>query len=864
MPEPLLEREAPLTALDAVLSRARAGAGSVVLLSGEAGIGKTSVVRAFLRRAGRPVRLLVGACDDLLTPRTLGPLRDVAGAAGGGPLAAAVGTGDRDAVLTAMIEELSDPRRPTVLVVEDVHWADDATLDVLRYVGRRIGELPAVLLLTYRADDITGDHPLRRVLGGLTGSAVLRIALPPLSRDAVARWAGDSGAATEALYRLTAGNPFFVSEVLALPSGAVSTSVVDTVLARVRRLDPATQRALEQLAVVPSRAELGLAHVLLGGLADLREAERCGIVAVRDGAVGFRHELARQAVVHACPVSELIRLNQRVLAALLADDEPDPARVVHHAIEAADDAAVVTHAPTAARRAIAAGAQGQAAALYEQALQRRALLSPEERAGLAEDYAWALFHSDRRRDALRAAEEAVALRADLGVDAALGQALACLSVQQWSCLCTEAALGSSERAATLLARCGDGVGRVSSLLHLAVILINIDRERDGIERVDEALAMADRIGARHLVPMGLIYRGRARLQRGADTGLAELLEGLAFAREIGNHEYVLWGYHNLVALLWRLGRYADIPRYLDEGAEYGRDHDFPTHERGREAYRYRLLGLHGDWDAAERGLREVLGDPDDPGVLDRHALPTLARLAVRRGGDDAAAALAAARNNAEQANSLLALVPTAAAEAEHAWLTGRADTALMATALLSRVEQVGRERDRGELLRYLRRLGQPVDGFPGCPEEYAAGLRGDWRAAAAAWERIGDPYERALELAESGEVDPMLEALGTFDDLGARPAAAWARRRLRALGVAPPRGPQPATRKNPAGLTGRQVEILRLLATGRTNAEIADTLVLSVRTVDHHVSAVLQKLDATSRREATLIAARLGLTDGPS
>ena len=293
-----------------------------------------------------------------------------------------------------------------------------------------------------------------------------------------------------------------------------------------------------------------------------------------------------------------------------------------------------------------------------------------------------------------------------------------------------------------------------------MILVNIDREQDGVRRIDEALAMAERLDARHLVPMGLIYRGRARLQLGEEAGLAELLRGLELARVLGNHEYVLWGYHNLVALLWRLGRYAEIPRYLEEGAAYGRDHDFPTHERGREAYRYRLLGLQGDWDAAEQGLREVLGDPEDPGVLDRHALPALARLAVRRGRDDAETTLAAARRNAERADSLLALVPTAAAELEHAWLTGRSEIAQLAADVLPRTEPVGRERDRGELLRFLRRLGKPVEAFPGCPEEYAAGLRGDWRAAASAWERIGDPYERALELAESGLVAPNARGVG--------------------------------------------------------------------------------------------------------
>ena len=683
MAVPLLERDAPLATLDSVLVRASAGAGSVVLLSGEAGIGKTSVVRAFHRAVTDRARVLVGACDDLLSPRMLGPLRDATRAATAGPLAAALAGGDRDAVLAAAVEELADPRKPTVLVVEDVHWADEATSDVLRYVARRIADLPAVLLLTYRNDEIAGDHPFQRVLGGLSGEAVTRIPLPPLSHSAVAGWAGGTRATAESLYRLTGGNPFFVSEVLASPRGTVSTTVVDAVLARVHQLDAATQRALEQLAVVPSRVELWLARALLGELTVLGEAERRAIVQVGGDTVGFRHELARQAVVHACPTSERMRLNQRVLAALRTQDEPDLARVVHHAVEAGDDAAVVAHAPAAARRAIGAGAQGQAAALYEQTLRRRELLSTEEQAALAEALAWALFHSDRRREALRAAEQAVSLREGLGDEAALGQALACLSVQQWSALRTGAALASSERAASLLEHVGDSIGRVSSLLHLAVILVNIDREHEGLRTVDEALGMAERLSAPHPVPMGLIYRGRARLQLGEEAGLAELLRGLESARAIGNHEYVMWGYHNLVALLWRLGRYAEIPRFLEEGAEYGRDHDFPTHDRGREAYRHRLLGLHGDWDAAERGLRHVLGDADDPGVLDRHTLPALARLAVRRGRDNAEDALALARTNAERADSLLALVPTAAAELEHAWLTGHPDTALLAMDLVT-------------------------------------------------------------------------------------------------------------------------------------------------------------------------------------
>jgi DNA-binding CsgD family transcriptional regulator len=175
----------------------------------------------------------------------------------------------------------------------------------------------------------------------------------------------------------------------------------------------------------------------------------------------------------------------------------------------------------------------------------------------------------------------------------------------------------------------------------------------------------------------------------------------------------------------------------------------------------------------------------------------------------------------------------------------------MARGLLPRLHCRGRERERAELTRWLRRLGDPLGPFPGCPDEYAAGLRGDWRTAADAWAAIGAPYERALELLDSGEPQPVLEALAVFDGLGAGPAATLTRRRLRAAGVdRVPRGPQATTRADPAGLTTRQQEILALMADGLTNAAIAERLVLSVRTVDHHVSAVLTKLGVAGRHEA--------------
>jgi DNA-binding CsgD family transcriptional regulator len=198
---------------------------------------------------------------------------------------------------------------------------------------------------------------------------------------------------------------------------------------------------------------------------------------------------------------------------------------------------------------------------------------------------------------------------------------------------------------------------------------------------------------------------------------------------------------------------------------------------------------------------------------------------------------------------------------EWAWLTGRTDRACaVRDVLFDRTQRPGEAVLRGELLRYLARAGLGGTDFTGCPEAYASGLRGDWQAAANEWERIGDPYEQALELAESGEPEPTLEALRVLDGLNAAAVAGLVRRRLHKMGMRRvPRGPQPATRANPAGLTARQVDVLALIEQGMTNEEIAQRLVLSVRTVEHHVSAILAKLGAQSRTEVAVTArAKIG------
>jgi len=216
----LLEREDELAALDRVARTAlRTGRGSVVLVTGEAGSGKSALTQAFLDRLAGDVIAAVGGCDDLLAPRSLGPFRDMAD--GLPRLASALASNQHEHILSALLQLLATP---TVLVLEDVHWADDATLDAIRYLSRRITGVPAVLLLTFREEEVDATHPLRRILGSLSGASTRRLALGPLSLAAVHRLAGGEQAEAAEIHRVTKGNPFFVTEVLDSASDGVGRS----------------------------------------------------------------------------------------------------------------------------------------------------------------------------------------------------------------------------------------------------------------------------------------------------------------------------------------------------------------------------------------------------------------------------------------------------------------------------------------------------------------------------------------------------------------------------------------------------------------------------------------------------------------
>ncbi len=853
----LLEREGALATLSAALDDSAAGSGRVVVVAGEAGIGKTALVAAAMDAADGTRRILTGACDPLLTPRALGPFHDIARQGGGALAAVFRDPGGREDLVAALLGELS-AAPPRVLVVEDAHWADEATLDLLAVLGRRVGATTGTLVVTLRPE--RSDDRVRATLGQLPGGVVRRVDLRPLHETSVAELARRAGRDAAGLHGRTGGNPFFVTEVLASGDVAIPGSVRDAVLARAHRLSPPARAVLDVVGVVPGRAETWLVDEVLGAAAaePVDECVGAGMLEVDGEAVRFRHEIARSSIEDELTPMRRRDLDARVLDALRARPRIDPARLVHHARRAGDRDAVVAAAPDAARLAASSGAHMQAAAHLRVALEMSDGTPDERRAELLEGLSFETYLSGAPEEALAARREALAIRTALGQTAEAGEDERWLSRLLWWAGRREESEAAAGRAIALLEPLGPSSGLAMAYSTLSQLLMLAWRSADALVWGERAITLARDLGDRETLAHGLTNVGTARAWSGDPAGRALLEEATAIATAGGDHDNAVRAIVNLAwgDLLQR--RYADAAAGITRGLAFARSNDL-------RAYDQYLLGMRawsrlerGDWAGAEEDGRAVVAiDAAEPAISAHPGMVALGRLLVRRGDPEGDELLDTAWRRATSAAEAQRIQPAAIACAERAWLRGDGEgLRRYASAAVDALPVTPLPRMVGESLFWAWRAGDLDRDPAGAEEPMRLSILGDARGAAAAWEMIGCPYEAADALTDSGDADDLRRALETFDRLGATLPAARVRSRLRDAGHVVPAGPRPGTRSDPDGLTPRQREILALVAEGLTNAQIADRLVISERTVDHHVAAVLRKLGVASRAQAAAAAAR--------
>jgi DNA-binding CsgD family transcriptional regulator/tetratricopeptide (TPR) repeat protein len=862
----LLERDAELDTLSLLWRGALSGRGRLVFLGGEAGAGKTSVAFEFAHRYAARARFLVGVCDGGATPRALGPLVDVADQLG---LAAELDAVEvRHVSLFARVRTALG-RVPTILLLEDVHWADQGTLDLIRHLGRRVGDVPLLTLVTFRDDEVTAAHPLAGVMGDLaTAAGVLRMQLPLLTEAAVAELARGAGREIDvaALHRRTDGNPFFVTEVLAAGTETVPTTVRDAVVARATRLSPAAHRVLDAAAVVGASAEIGL--LLASADEDPVALDECvagGVLLDRGDSVAFRHDLARQAIVDGLPPAARAAMHRRVLASLIASGSRDHRRLAHHALACGDAAAVVVHAPRAAAVAARLGAHREAAQHLRTALQYGDALAAPERAKILDSYSYECYLISDLAEAVEARQLAVALHEAAGNRRGVGVDERWLSRFFWYLGRHDEAHRFAAAAVDALEPLGPGGDLAMAYSNLSQLqMLGGDTEDAlvwGRLALDDALAFGDREVEAHalnnvgtaLLLRGDLVEGRASLARSLDISVAEGLE---------EHAVRVWINLGTVQLSKR--NLLDAEQTLRTGIAYCNERDLLSGSLYLQARLSQALLERGRVDEAARLAADTLRHPHSSAVSRVSALLTTATLSVRTGDPAAATQLAELGSLAEATAEPQRLLPVALLLAEAAWTAGRTGeigglTDDVWTAYRSwepwilaelawwrrlggAAEEPGHE---GAALRFAQAAGEPAP--------FALMRLGRAREAAAAWTAIGRPHWAALALA-GGEPADASEAVAGLLRLGAPATAQAVRRELAARGLPVPRGPRRTSRDNPAGLTGREVDVLRLIVEGLSDAEIASRLTLSERTVGHHVSAVLRKFGVPSRSKAAAVA----------
>jgi DNA-binding CsgD family transcriptional regulator len=862
----LVERDRSLATLRATIEGALAGDGAGVAVVGEPGIGKSALIAAACRATvgkGDPVRVLRASCDPLSTPRPLGPFRDLAVDAG---YAATVRRDDL--LLSEICEQIFEAvsSEPTVLVIEDLHWVDAASVDVLRFLARRVSARPLALLVSYRDHEIEPGHSARPLLGDFARlDALCTLRLDALSLAGVGELLAGTTLESSVVHALTGGNPFFVTEVAKDSDRPMPTSVRDAVLARTAEVTAGDFEVLQLVATAPDRLDDRALPALGVDLPTLRRLDTTGLLTRgRDGLM-FRHELARQAVESTIPPGGAPRLHARLVAALEQIKPPDPAVLTHHAVGARDGARAVRYAQEAARQATGAGSHTEAVAFYRIAIDHLVGASAGERARLLFQLGFEQYMTNKLADAIATVSATFPLWPEAGDPDGLAAAHDAVAVFEYYNARRRHAEQHADRATDIAGTSGKdltyGVVRATrgylaymrNDFDLAVTCYD-DADRIATTERNDALDIRTRL-----------IRAAADLAGGDEGARSRVADVIEDARTHNLDELASTGYSNLANLDVEQRRLRDAQHVLEQSLPFTTERDIPICRQWQTGVRSRLHFARGHWSAALEDAAFVLEGDGMPLAM---VWPLLVSglVPLRRGSETPSGVpdpLDAAWELGGTIDEPLRRLAVLSALAERMWMTQIPDTRVTEIApdqLQSCTRIDGTSWAAGDLAVWLTRLGLPAPVLPTIAEPFRLMLDGRSDRAASWWHRTGEPFAEAMAWSDSTEPADRIRAVEMLDQLGAVGTADRVRGALRRDGVAQvPARPRLSTRSNPAGLTNRQLDVAKLVARGFTNAEIANRLFISPKTADHHVSALLTKLGVANRRAVVVRADELGL-----
>lgn len=854
----LLERQHEMDLLDRAMSAARDGNGSIVFVVGEAGIGKTSLVSEFASESGVEgrARILRTAFEDLSTPEAFAVLRDL-DIVDQASIDSASDGESRLSLFSNVLAELA--RQPTLLVIEDLHWADDASMDLIRYLGRRVSDWPLMVLVTSRNEEAGARGRLQRALADIPAESRTRIDLHRLSANAVDEWARRLGRDASGLFDTSGGNPLFVNELLA--SCGVSAMIDDLVITRADALSESGRDVLDRCSIVPRQVPFALADRL--GLAEggVAECLAAGLLIEKPDALSFRHELTRQAVEQALSPMRRRRLHREMLS-LLEQSGASAARLLHHANAAGDLDKVKALAPAAARQASGLGAHREAAATWRTVLDLADSLDEQQLVEVLEGLAYELHLNGEPAESVKLINQAISIHERTGDLPKQGNAHRWKSRFFYVDGNFDMARQSALAAVDLLQPLGEGVELAMAFSTLSQLAMLNDDVEECLEWGERAIDMARALGRFDIVAHATNNVGAALHTRDPEKSEQVLREAQALCRQHGLHEEYCRALTNHYSTLAMRRKAQEALALAKHCVAFSIEHDIDLFRRYAMGFAALCEVILGDWDAAREYVRTATADGGGTRLSRNPAIRAACQMAIRR-GQDATAYLDEMEEHASFGRESQRFLAYALLAAEHCWTTGdRSPNRINALNIAWDDQKPDSEPWDVGALWYWRRLLLGIDEVPKYrPLPYPMILVREGRIddAYTLAENAGLTFLTAQILAEGDEAHAQ-RAIRVLDRLGATATLDRIRAGLSARGIRTgTRGPRKSTRENPHGLTKRELDVLALIDQGLTNKDIGEKLFVSAKTVDHHVSSLLGKLGARNRSEAAAIGRAEGL-----
>ena len=860
----LIERDDFLASLHNGFRKAAAAEGHCFFIIGEAGIGKTSLVKVFLKEIEDDCIEYIGACDSLFTPRPLAPLYDLALQINEDWVDKIHSISSRAELFTKFVQVLTHKQRPVVVVFEDIHWADEATLDFIKFFARRISRTKCLFVLTSRHDEINQQHSLRNVMADLSPDTFTRIELPPFSKEAVQKLADEKGYDGEDVYSITSGNPFYVNEVLASYSAGVPHNIKDSVLSSYNNLSDEARNLWQQLSVIPEGLEVERLykvdqswHEAIGHCIAIR------ILIIKNNKIRFKHELYRRTIEGSLSPFRRIALNKKLLDLFLESfqERGEIEKIVHYAKNANESELVVKYAPLAAQQAASVGSHIEASRLFLTAIEYSDGADDCDLVEFYENYAYECYLTNQIREAITYQGKALKIWKEKNKIEQIGNSERFLSRLWWFEGNHQYSESYAQKAIEVLDNQPSSKAKAMAYSNMAHLKMLSDAIDDCIYWGKKAIEIANEIDDAETLVHAKTSIGASMMLNPStsEKGLALLKESLEASLKNSYHEHAGRAYAALATISVGTNNYELAQKTLEDGINYCEERDLNSSKLYMVCWKAIVKLEMGNWNEAFCIADNLLKNEGLLPVIKIGALTVVATLRMRRGDLDALSLLHDAKTMAFKTTEPQQIIPVLTALLEYEWLTGKRQVepdlldeimsgfinakTFAQSRFIFWLKKLGRQ---NSLVNEIFRTGTPLD--------VPTGVYG-----AIEWERLGCSYEQALCLFEGRDHDKR-KALSLMQHLGASGVSEKFKMEMRSSGIKKiPRGLRASTKFNPAQLTNRELEVLQLLKTGIQNKEIAEALFISPKTVDHHISSILFKLSVSSRSKAVTEGVRLGI-----